>query len=197
MKTRQLKELILQSLEHEKGGVKIYETALTCVKSNGLRKEWEDYLEQTHKHVQILQTLCRDLHINPREPSPGREVVRHMGTSLVKAMKLAKETGSPSAAELVACECVVLAETKDHANWQLLEKCAESLTGDEKKALTAACDEVEDEEAEHLYHTMGWCRELWLDSLGLKAVIPPPEEKKNVKTAIGASRARQASEHAR
>jgi hypothetical protein len=30
---------------------------------------------------------------------------------------------------------------------------------------------------------------LWLKSLGLPAVIPPPEERKNVETAIGASRA--------
>jgi hypothetical protein len=38
---------------------------------------------------------------------------------------------------------------------------------------------------------MGWARELWLDTLGLPAVIPPPEEKKETKTAIGADRARQ------
>jgi hypothetical protein len=38
---------------------------------------------------------------------------------------------------------------------------------------------------------MGWSRELWLQSLGLPAVIPPPEEEKKVKTAIGAARAEQ------
>ncbi len=37
---------------------------------------------------------------------------------------------------------------------------------------------------------------LWLDSLGLPAVLPPreeekPEEEKDVKTAIGAARAKQ------
>ncbi|HEX7719745.1 MAG TPA: hypothetical protein VF389_08060, partial [Woeseiaceae bacterium] len=113
------------------------------------------------------------------------------------AMKLAKESGNPVAAQLVACECVVLAETKDHANWELLGKCAEALKGEEKKVLTAAVEEVEEEEAEHLFHTKGWCRELWLESLGLDAVLPPPEETKDVKTAIGASRAQQASERAR
>jgi hypothetical protein len=51
----------------------------------------------------------------------------------------------------------------------------------------------EDQEDEHLYHSRGWCRELWIDSLGMKAVLPPPEEKRHVKTAIGAARA----EHAR
>ena len=54
-------------------------------------------------------------------------------------------------------------------------------------------EEVEDQEDEHLYHTKGWCRELWLESLGLKAVLPPPEERKHVKTAIGAALAEKES----
>ena len=54
----------------------------------------------------------------------------------------------------------------------------------------AAYDEIEEEEDEHLYHTKGWCRELWLKSLGLKSVIPPPEEKKNVKSAAAAEQAK-------
>jgi hypothetical protein len=40
-------------------------------------------------------------------------------------------------------------------------------------------------------HSKGWSRELWIASLGMKAVLPPPEEKKDVKTAIGAARAQQ------
>lgn len=107
---------------------------------------------------------------------------------------MAKESGKREAAELVACECVLLAETKDHSNWELLSKCAEKAKGDEKKALTAACEEVEDEEDEHIYHSKGWCRELWIQSLGMPAVLPPPEEEKDVETAIGAARAEQARE---
>ena len=91
----------------------------------------------------------------------------------------------------------MLAETKDHADWELLGKCAEALSGDSAKVLEAAVEEVEEEEDEHLYHSKGWCRELWLQSLGLKAVLPPPEERKDVKTAIGAARAQQASERSR
>ena len=45
---------------------------------------------------------------------------------------------------------------------------------------------MEDEEDEHLYHTKGWCRELWLKSLGLPAELPPPEEKRDVKSAMEA-----------
>jgi hypothetical protein len=92
---------------------------------------------------------------------------------------------------------VVLAETKDHADWQLLGKCAEHLEGPGAAELKAAYSTIEDEEDEHLYHTKGWCRELWVQSLGLPAVLPPPEEQLHVKTAIGAARAEQAGEKLR
>ena len=38
---------------------------------------------------------------------------------------------------------------------------------------------------------MGWSRELWMESLGLPAVLPPPEEEKNVKTAGEAAEAKK------
>lgn len=191
MKPAQLRELLLQSLEHERGGVLIYQTALECVLNDDLRKEWEKYLEQTENHVAILTTACETLGFDPDEMTPGRKVVQHTGKSLVVAMKMALAASDPPAAELVACECVVLAETKDHADWELIGECAKALGGDDGAALQEAYDEVEDEEDEHLYHTKGWCRELWLQSLGLDAVLPPPEEKKNVKSAIDAAKVEQ------
>jgi len=123
--------------------------------------------------------------------------VRHVGGALVQAMKLALAAGDRSAAQLVACECVVLAETKDHLDWELIKKCGEHLTGKAASALSEAANKIEDQEDEHLYHSKGWCRELWVESLGLTAVLPPPEEVQKVKTAIGAARAEQAAEKVR
>jgi rubrerythrin len=194
---KQLEELLLQSLEHERGGVKVYETAVQCAVNEDLKKEWTKYLDQTKRHVQILEGVFKKFEIDPEKASPGRQIVADLGAALVKAMKAAKAAGNPAAAQLVACECVVLAETKDHADWELLGKCAENLRGEQKKALKEASDEVEEQEDEHLYHSKGYCRELWLDSLGLPAVLPPPEEEKHVKTAIGAARAQQQSEQDR
>ncbi len=68
---------------------------------------------------------------------------------------------------------------------------AEVATGDVGKALKTAHAAVEQDEDHHLYHTKGWCRELSIEALGMPAVLPPPEEVKNVETAIGASRAEQ------
>lgn len=197
MKTKQLEELLLQSLEHEMGGVKVYETALTCVVNKDLKKEWEGYLAETKKHVQTLTKTCRAVGVDPEKQTPGRKVVRHNGVALVEAMKLAKSAGDPVGAQLVACECVVLAETKDHMDWVLIGKCADAMEGPEGAALRAAYDEIEDQEDEHLYHSRGWARELWIQSLGLNAVVPPPEERKNVKTAIGAAMAEASAEKLR
>jgi len=105
---------------------------------------------------------------------------------------MALEAGQPAAAELVAAECVVHAETKDHLNWELLGFALKSAKGELRAALKEAHDEVEEQDDEHLYHTKGWSRELWIQALGMPAVLPPPEEAKDVKTAIGAARARMA-----
>lgn len=197
MKLKQVEELVLQSLEHEMGGVKVYTTAVECAVNPGLKKEWEKYLEETKTHVTALEEVCKALDLDPKRDTPGRGVVRHLGGALLEAMKLAQSAGDPAAAELVACECVVIAETKDHLDWELLGKCAEHLSGPQAKALQTAYEEIEDQEDEHLYHTKGWCRELWVQSLGLKAVLPPPEERQHVKTAIGAARAEKAAEKGR
>jgi rubrerythrin len=191
MNNDQLHELLHQALETELGGVEVYETALRCVKNDDLREEWQKYHEQTTHHVEIVRGLFEAFDLDPKAVTPGRSVVRHIGRSLVKAMEMALTEGPPEAAELVAAECVTLAETKDHLNWELLGEAATRVKGDGGKALRAAFKEVEDEEDEHLYHTTGWTRELWIESLGIPSVLPPPEEQKDVKTAIGAARAKQ------
>ena len=193
MKDEQVTELLYQALETEMGGVKIYETALKCAVNPDLKEEWEGYFEQTQNHVQIVLGVMERLGIDPEKETPGRQVVRLIGESLVEAMELALEDAPHrEAAELVACECVVLAETKDHLNWELIHEVAEKAKGPSREALRAAYEEVEEQEDEHLYHTTGWGRELWIQALGMPAVLPPPEEQKEVKTAIGAARAKMA-----
>ena len=186
----QIQELVLQGLETELGGVKVYETALRCVEDGDLRSEWQDYLTQTKRHVEVVQDLCRDLGIDAGMETPGRAIVRAQGEAFVEAMQAALAKSDAKGAELVAAECVVHAETKDHLNWSLMGVLAKNCEGDVAEAFKRAFDEVEDEEDEHLYHTMGWTRELWLKSLGIPAAIPPPEERKDVRSMAGAARAK-------
>src|SRR4029453_12885634 len=191
MNEEQMQELLYQALQTEMGGVQVYETALRCVQNEELKEEWEEYLEQTEEHVEIVQEIFSKLGLDPERETRGRAVVRHLGESLVKAMEMALESGPPEAAELVAAECVVLAETKDHLDWELIGMLASKAKGETAEALREAHKEVEDQEDEHLFHTAGWSRERWIQSLGMPAVLPPPEEEKDVKTAIGAARAKQ------
>ena len=192
MKKQQLHELLYQALETEIGGMAVYETALRCAVNDELREEWQEYLDQTSNHEAIMRNVFEQLGLDASADTAGRQVVRHIGESLVAAMEMALAAGPPEAAQLVAGECVVFAETKDHLNWELIGTAAEKAPKAVATILEDACAEVEDQEDEHLYHSTGWTRELWMESLGLPAVLPPPEEQKHVKTAIGAARAKGA-----
>jgi rubrerythrin len=190
----QVRELLYQALETELGGVQIYETAVKLAVNEDLKEEWQKYLEETREHVEIVTQVLEDLDMDPAVETDGRKVVRYKGEALIHSMEMAKAAGDPAAAQLVAAEAVVDAEIKDHSNWELIGRIAEKASGKTASVLQEAYDKVEEEEDEHLYHTMGWARELWIESLGMPAVLPPPEERKDVKTAIGASRAEQARE---
>jgi len=187
-----LENLLYQVLETELGGVEVYRTAIECAVNDELREEWEKYLSETERHVEIARGLLEGMGLDPDADVPGRSVVRHIGESLVEAMEEARGAGTPEAAQVVAAECVVLAETKDHLNWELVGLVAKKMKGEAGKMLRDAHEEVEKQEDHHLYHSTGWARELSIQSLGQPAVLPPPEEEKNVETAIGAARAKNA-----
>src|SRR5687768_5810477 len=142
MKQAQMHELLYQAYETEQGGVQVYETAVRCAKNADLKKEWQEYLDQTKNHVRIVEALMTKLGLDPTKETPGRMIVRHLGGAFVEAMEMALEGGDPMAAQLVAAECVVLAETKDHQNWELIGELVEKVTGEERKALKEAHGEV-------------------------------------------------------
>lgn len=171
-----LKELLLQALETETAGIQVYQLALACARNAELRAEWAEFLEQTENHQRVLLALFAELGLDPQQRTPGRDAVGHIGQALVKAMQVAEATADAVSAELVACNCVLLAETRDHANWVLIGHAAARLGGPWSQALRRAFDAVHLDEDRHLLHNQGWCRELWLSALGFPAVLPPPEE---------------------
>ena len=191
MNPTQVRELLLQSLEHERGGVKVYKAAIAAAIRPDLRSEWNKYLEQTEQHVQALTEICQTFGLDPLTATPGTQVVKATGAALVQAIDTARAAGNPDAAQIVAAECVVLAETKDHLDWELIGEVAKELSGQEREIVSEAFERIEAEEDEHLYHTQGWARELWLDSLGLPAELPPAEEKRDVSSAAEAQRAKE------
>src|SRR6476619_5428553 len=101
MKNDKVNGLLLEALEHEKGGVQVYETAIRCALNEDLKEEWEEYLEQTRTHVTTLERVCKELDLDAEEETPGRKIVRHVGSSLIQAMEMALQNGNREAAELV------------------------------------------------------------------------------------------------
>ena len=83
MNEAKLNDLILQSLEHELGGVKIYEHALRCAVNPDLREEWGTYLEQTRSHVEAWRNGVQAGALDPDRETPSRKVVRSVGAALV------------------------------------------------------------------------------------------------------------------
>ena len=78
MNSKQVEELVLQSLEHEQGGVKVYTTALTCAvesrpEEGVARSTWR----RRSTHVTALEDGLRGAGHRPRaQETPGRAVVR-------------------------------------------------------------------------------------------------------------------------
>lgn len=191
MDTDHLHELLYQALETELSGERVYDAAIACALNEDLAEEWEKYREETREHQSILGDVFAALDLDPSTETPGRQIVRAKADALVASMEMARGAGDPAAAELVAAEAVVDAETKDHQNWELLNLASEHANKETAKVLGEAYAQVAEEEAHHLFHTQGWARELWLQFLGVPAALPPPEEEKMVATKIGASRAEQ------
>ncbi|MBA3357710.1 MAG: hypothetical protein H0U18_17570 [Pyrinomonadaceae bacterium] len=191
LNTSHVSELLYQALETEKGGVQVYATALRCALNEDLKEEWTTYLEQTKVHVQVVSDILNGMNLDLEVETPGRKIVRHIGDSLVKAMEMALRGPDLAAAQIVAAECVTLAETKDHLNWSLIGEIVKNSSGEAAAVLKQAYDQVEPEEDEHLYHTGGWTRELWIEALGMPAVLPPPEEEQDVETAIEDAQAKK------
>ena len=161
----QFMELLLQMLETEQGGVKVYETSLRCVVNEQLRQEWDTYLAETIQHVEIVTELIEYFGGNAATETPGRLVVRQIGESLVKAMEVALNAeGLHEAAELVAAECVMHAETMVNRNWVLLREPGRRLRGFDAQAVEDALLEVQGQE-KRLDRSTKWCRVLWIIAL--------------------------------
>ena len=67
---KQLHELLYQSLETERGGIKIYEAAPSCVQNKDLKGEWEEYLEQTRAHERVLLKVFEELGLSQDTAPP-------------------------------------------------------------------------------------------------------------------------------
>ena len=129
----------------EEGGEKLYQKALDELQHEELRDKLEEFLEETQHHVELVQELMEAAGLEEGHKSPGAEAAEQ------KAQGLLSVEVDEELRDLNNIENLVLAETKDHWDWEMLN----SLIGriqerDLKDAVRSAVTEVFKQEREHV-----------------------------------------------
>ena len=148
-----LRDKLSEFLAVERGGLKLYEQALLLVSDPKVSQRFGEFLEQTRKHETIVISLMHQLGMDSSYVSPAAKVAEQKASALLQTM-MSSDGLPPKAVEINAIENIVLAETKDHADWELLGKIARQATDDKvREVLAPAVSEVEPEEDDHLNWT--------------------------------------------
>lgn len=159
-----LKDKLSEFLMVEKGGIKLYQKALQIVKDAKVKERFQVFYEQTRKHEQILTKVMRELKIDPSYVSPGARLAEQKAEGLLKTM--GGDSLDSNAAELNAIENIILAETKDQADWEMLGKISRQSEDERiREVLRPAVYEVEPEEDTHLLWTKQQMTRLEFDAL--------------------------------
>ena len=140
-----LQQFLSEMLAVEQGGVTLYERALEELSHNDLRSKLEQFHQQTQRHVQLCEDMLSAAGGNEDEMSPGAQAAEHKAEGLLSA-EVPEELN-----DINNLENLVLAETKDHWNWELLGSLMEQIEHRElKKLIRRAVREVRKQEHDHL-----------------------------------------------
>jgi rubrerythrin len=151
-------DLLSSFLVHEQCGFHLYRTVSALTKNPMLSSKYQQFGAQTEEHIGILENLITALGGNPGYVSPAARMVEAMNTKMMEAVVLLSGSADENTVEQAMLEAVVLAETKDHANWKLLSTLTDKMpNGEAKEAFLAAVGQVEDQEDEHLE----WASSTW------------------------------------
>ena len=140
-----LRDFLSEMLAVEKGGVKLYERALSDLEHSELEDKLKEFLQQTHRHVEVCTSMLELAGGDSNYQSPGAQAADHKATGLITAEV------PPKMLDQNNVENLVLAETKDHWNWEMLASIAPKIGDPElKRAATKAVSEVRRQEKTHL-----------------------------------------------
>jgi rubrerythrin len=169
MERQVLLDKLSEFLMVEQGGLQLYTVAAARTTNRTLRKRYAELGAETAQHRVVLVQLIERLGGDPSYVSPTARVAQFKGAKLLESSAW---VAGLSQAEVEAndLENVLLAETKDHADWSLLAQLAQQVeAGDVQQALQTAVDQVEAQEDEHL----AWARQN-LSQLSLQLLMDGP-----------------------
>ncbi len=149
-------DLLSAHLTHERCGTHLYRSVAGRTNNPVLRARYEEFGEETLRHVEILEDVVRSAGGNPAYVSPLARAVEAADAHALQATFLAAGGLDPMAQEMAMLDAVFMAESIDHANWEALGQLVPKLPeGSLREKLRAAVDEVEVDEDEHL----SWARD--------------------------------------
>jgi len=163
----------------EQCGFELYKVVAARSTTPELKQQYEEFGRETAHHRTVLVQLIERLGGDPSYISPPARIAQFKAAKLLESA-LAVDGLSQPEIEMNDLENVLLAETKDHADWHLLSEIAKQMAApdmmdklsdptnqalgmmpsglslvDMQQAIQAAVDDVEDEEDEHL----AWARD--------------------------------------
>ena len=147
-------EVLLDKLSEflmvEQCGWQLYRVVESRTTDKELKERYQEFGRETDRHRAILTGLIHDLGGDPDYVSPTARLAQAKSEALLASALVSGPLGEAER-EASDLENVLLAETKDHADWELLSKLTEQLpNGKTKTAIEAAVAEVEPQEDEHL-----------------------------------------------
>jgi rubrerythrin len=161
-----LKDFLSEMLAVEMGGVKLYEKALNDLEHSEHEDKLNEFLRQTERHVELCTEMLEAAGGDSGYKSPGAQAAEYKAEGLISAQV------PPEMTDLNNIENLVLAETKDHWNWETLASIAPKI-GDAglKRMATKAVSEVRRQETAHL----NW-NEQTLSKLAMESSMHPAAE---------------------
>jgi rubrerythrin len=145
-----LADLLSACLAHERCGVHLYRSVAGRTTSPTMRQQYEHFEEETLEHVTVLERLIRDAGGDPSYVSPAARATEATASAILGSTFLLRGSMDAPTAELSMLEAVLLAESKDRANWELLAEISTLMAdGSVRDQLKAAATEVLAQEEEH------------------------------------------------
>ena len=123
-----LKQVVLDQLSEflmvEQGGLELYRVAASRAVNPELKAKYEEFGRETNHHREVLVRLIERLGGDPNYVSPTARVAQFKAAKLLESSMVVDGLSEPEL-ELNDLENVLLAETKDHADWELLAQMAD------------------------------------------------------------------------
>lgn len=182
MEKQSLMDKLSEFLMVEQGGLELYRVAASRCSRPDLRHRYVQFEQQTAYHREVLVRLIERLGGDPSYISPTARLAQFKVSKLLESA-LVVDGLSQREIEANDLENLLLAETKDHADWHFLEALAGRLPdGDMKRAIGEAAAAVEEEEDEHLRWASTTLAELGMESV-LNGPAPLPQRWQEVISA--------------